>query len=121
MNDMPDPDKMIEAARLTRAGRLAEATALIRRMLRREISPGVGLADRPLLDAATSTQPRATHALRDLLDRVTRRSGLGLPGLKRPVPLPTPDIVPAGGKFLAATYGNAAGSRTYKLYIPSRY
>ena len=121
MNDMPDPNKMIEAARLTRAGRLAEATALIRRMLRRETSPGVGRADRPLLDAATSAQPRVAHALRDLLDRVTRRPGLGLPGLKRPVPLPTPDIVPAGGKFIAATYGNAAGSRTYKLYIPSRY
>jgi poly(hydroxyalkanoate) depolymerase family esterase len=121
MNDMPDPNKMIEAARLTRAGRLAEATALIRRMLRGETSPGVGLADRPPPDAATSAQPRATHALRSVLDRVTRPSGLRLPGLKRPAPLPTPDIVPAGGKFIEATYRNPAGSRAYKLYIPSRY
>jgi poly(hydroxyalkanoate) depolymerase family esterase len=29
--------------------------------------------------------------------------------------------VPAGGKFIEATYNNPAGTRTYKLYIPSRY
>ena len=29
--------------------------------------------------------------------------------------------MPAGGKFIAATYSNCAGTRTYKLYIPSRY
>jgi poly(hydroxyalkanoate) depolymerase family esterase len=33
----------------------------------------------------------------------------------------TPDIVPEGGKFIEATYRNPAGSRAYKLYIPSRY
>jgi len=32
-----------------------------------------------------------------------------------------PDIVPEGGKFMEATYSNPAGSRAYKLYIPSRY
>jgi poly(3-hydroxybutyrate) depolymerase len=29
--------------------------------------------------------------------------------------------VPEGGKFIEATYANAAGSRDYKLYIPSGY
>ena len=33
----------------------------------------------------------------------------------------TADIVPEGGKFIEAVYTNAAGSRAYKLYIPSRY
>jgi len=33
----------------------------------------------------------------------------------------TPDLVPEGGKFIEAVYTNAAGSRAYKLYIPSRY
>ena len=33
----------------------------------------------------------------------------------------TPDIVPEGGKFIEAAYSNPAGSRAYKLYIPSRY
>ena len=38
-----------------------------------------------------------------------------------PAPLSTPDIVPEGGKFIEAIYANPAGSRAYKLYIPSRY
>jgi hypothetical protein len=33
----------------------------------------------------------------------------------------TPDVVPEGGTFIEATYGNSAGRRTYKLYIPSGY
>jgi len=44
-----------------------------------------------------------------------------LRGLKQPGPVSTPDIVPAGGKFVEATYSNPAGTRAYKLYIPSRY
>ena len=57
--------------------------------------------DRPLLDAATSAQPHMPDALRALLDRVKRRSGLGLPAwAARPVSMP--DIVPDGGKFIEA-------------------
>jgi predicted esterase len=48
-------------------------------------------------------------------------SGLGLHGLVQPTPVPTPDIVPEGGQFIEATYSNPAGTRAYKLYIPSRY
>ena len=42
-----DPSKMVEATRLTRAGRLIEATALLRRMLRAEPLPDmtIGTAD----------------------------------------------------------------------------
>ena len=32
-----------------------------------------------------------------------------------------PDIVPEGAKFIEATYSNTAGSRTYKLFVPSGY
>ena len=39
----------------------------------------------------------------------------------QPAPVSTPDIVPEGGNFIEATYSNPAGSRAYKLYIPSRY
>ena len=38
-----------------------------------------------------------------------------------PAPLSTLDIVPEGGKFIEAIYANPAGSRAYKLYIPSGY
>jgi poly(hydroxyalkanoate) depolymerase family esterase len=150
MNDMLDPKKIIEATRLTRAGRLAEATALLQRMFRGETAPDIGTAagivpagrkppvmnakavidanaatvaatDRPLADAASSAQPNMLRKLSTLLRAGGRGAGLGLHGLRQPAPLSTPDIVPEGGKFIAATYGNAAGSRAYKLYIPSGY
>jgi poly(hydroxyalkanoate) depolymerase family esterase len=146
MNDMPDPTKMIEAARLTRAGRLTEATALLQRMLRGKIAPdeifgaaadiaagrkpqiidvaaASGATDRPrldpLLDKAAFVQP-VLQSLRGLIDRIKHPPGLELPPLQ-PAPVPIPDIVPAGGKFIEATYANAAGRRAYKLYIPSCY
>jgi poly(hydroxyalkanoate) depolymerase family esterase len=146
MSDMLNPNILLEATRLTRTRRLTEATALLQRMLRGEIAPDMtfGTADdmtptgrkppiidaktatieetdRPPLDAGTSAQPHTFRALRALLDRVKRRSGVGLRGLKQRAPVYTPDIVPEGGKFIEATYSNPAGSRAYKLYIPSRY
>ncbi len=73
----------------------------------------------PFLDKAALVQP-VLQSLRGLIDRIKRPAGLELPPLQ-PAPMPLPDIVPAGGKFIEATYANAAGRRTYKLYIPSRY
>jgi poly(hydroxyalkanoate) depolymerase family esterase len=142
MNDMPDPTNMLEAARLTRAGRLTEATALLQRMLQGKIArdeifgaaadiaagrkPQImdvaetsGATDRPLSDRAAFVRP-ALQSLRTLVDRIKHPSGLELSPLQ-PAPVPIPDIVPAGGKFIEATYANPAGTRAYKLYIPSRY
>ena len=145
VNDMLNPNMMLEATSLTRAGRLAEATTLLQRMLRGETAPymsfstfgeitpagrpppiidakteTIGETDRPLFRAATTTKSSRFGVPRALLDRVSRRSGLGFQGLRQPV-ISTPDIVPAGGKFIAATFSNSAGTRAYKLYIPSRY
>ncbi|MGC2076951.1 MAG: PHB depolymerase family esterase [Xanthobacteraceae bacterium] len=142
---MVNPNMMPEATRLTRAGRLTEATALLQRMLRGETTPDVSFGstgdvalagrtpqivdakaetvdamDRPLFGAA-SARPSSLGALRALFDRVRRRSGLAFQGLTPPTPASTLDIVPAGGKFIEATYSNAAGTRSYKLYIPSGY
>jgi poly(hydroxyalkanoate) depolymerase family esterase len=47
-------------------------------------------------------------------------SGLGLRGPIRRAPPSTSDIVPEGTRFIKGTFSNAAGSRTYKLFIPSR-
>ena len=143
---MLNPNMMLEATRLTRAGRLTEATALLQRMLRGETAPDMsfGIAgdvalagrtppiidaksetidetDRPLFGPAASARPNRFGVLRALFDRVRRRPGLGFQGLMPRAPVSTPDIVPAGGKFIEATYSNPAGTRTYKLYIPSRY
>ena len=41
--------------------------------------------------------------------------------LPRRSPPLAPDVVPDGCLFLAASYGNQAGRRAYKLYVPSGY
>ena len=136
-------DIIREATRLTRAGQLVEATVLLQRMLRGERAPNatfrtgrIALTRRepPTIDAkpdtveetntpqpvrATSAQPRM---LRTLLDHTKEgHSRLGLRGVIKRAPPSTPDIVPEGARFIEGIYSNAAGSRGYKLFIPSRY
>ena len=136
-------DIVREATRLTRAGRLVEATALLQRMLRGERAPDaarrtpdrVALTGRepPIIDAkanpvdetdsrrlarATSAQPRM---LRALLDPTKMRSGFGLRDVTKRAPPSTPDIAPEGARFIEGTFSNPAGSRSYRLFIPSRY
>ena len=61
------------------------------------------------------------EALRGFFDRITRTGfQRGLSGLAEPSPADTPDV-PENGQFLAKSYSNEVGSRTYKLYVPSRY
>jgi poly(hydroxyalkanoate) depolymerase family esterase len=138
---MLDQDTIREATRLTRAGQLVEATELLQRMLRGERAPDPTFRtgrsaltgrERSIIDAkphtveatkssasarATSTQP---HILGTLPNRRKGHFGLGLPDAIKRVPSAT-DIVPEGAKFIESTYSNLAGSRAYKLFIPSRY
>jgi poly(hydroxyalkanoate) depolymerase family esterase len=74
----------------------------------------------PSTDTAGKAQP-ISRGLRGLFDRVKRRSGPGLHGLMQPPRLAAQDVVPASGQFIESIYRNAAGSRAYKLYIPSDY
>jgi poly(hydroxyalkanoate) depolymerase family esterase len=145
--DVTSPD-MIEAASLTRAGRLAEATVLLQSLFRsktaanaagRAKAPPTGPSSRPLeVDSGTGeqidsisrapqarrpntsdrfagqprgmTQPPIPHAFHELLEQMKQRS-----------PEHAPARMPNGAQFVAATFSSEAGSRTYKLYIPSRY
>jgi poly(hydroxyalkanoate) depolymerase family esterase len=75
-------DDMAEATRLTRGGRLAEATALIQRALGRRGGP-------------TQAPP--------------------------PPSAPRTDRAGSGTRFLDGSFHNAAGTRAYKLYVPSGY
>ena len=74
--------------------------------------------DSTQLAPATSAQPRI---LRGLLSRTKKDAGLGLRGTIKRVPLSTRDIVPEGARFIERTYSNPAGSRTYRVFIPTGY
>jgi poly(hydroxyalkanoate) depolymerase family esterase len=139
---MLNQDIMREATRLTRAGQLVEATALLQRMLRGENTPEtpsragrIALAGRepPIIDAEAITieetdvpqRARATPAhpriLHEMLDPAKARAKLRLPGVRKRPPPAIRDMVPEGARFIEASYSNAAGSRAYRLFIPSRY
>jgi poly(hydroxyalkanoate) depolymerase family esterase len=69
-----------------------------------------------------ASQLQIPTALRRSLDRLGQLGPVrGLDGLVGPavgrVPVPVPD----GALFEEHNYGNEAGSRAYKLYVPSRY
>ena len=133
MNDM-----MLEATRLTRANQLVEATGLIQRMLRGEADFEISrLVNSPAtidglwetidetkvsnFKTGPSAQGHYFQRLRDPTYRFKFPLRHELRGWSRPAPLSAPDLVPDGGKFIEEIYSNSAGSRAYKLYIPSGY
>lgn len=149
------PD-LIEATRLTRAGQLSEATALLQQLLRsgpaarpdaRPFGPGAEFRssgeprttdvtpDRvePPRSRPSAAPEHASHtapggsgagfarahlpqAVRDLIGKLGR--GMHLRGRADPA---TADVLPQGGRFLTGAYSGEAGTRTYKLYVPSSY
>lgn len=145
MNDGLHPD-MREASRLTRAGRLTEATALLQRLIRsRDVSNGRGPAAVDLVsetiettgpglsseigqhigaDAHSRAKGKARaympEAFRRLLDGSTL-TGLEPAGRLAEPPPADPFDASETGQFLAKSFSSAAGSRSYKLYVPSHY
>jgi poly(hydroxyalkanoate) depolymerase family esterase len=62
------------------------------------------------------------EALRTFLEQIKLGGAeLGLDGLAKPFSVPAPDVMPDGGQFVTGSYSNQAGSRDYKLYVPSGY
>ncbi len=140
-----------EASRLTRAGRLTEATALLQRVLHsgRDLYSGSGNEDAPptidlVPDTVEVTTPGPSlrsgqefgagarsgaerrvwdrpEALRRFFDRITRTGSQRGSGGTAEPPAADTPDAPEGGKFLAKSYSNEAGNRAYKLYVPSRY
>lgn len=128
---------MAEATRLTRDGRLAEATALIQRSLAGGTSaPAAQPADPAALrlEGPAGASGLEAHAaliperLRDGIDQMMKslrtltpslRDFVGdlpghLPGGSRP-----DDLAPEDGQFVERSFSNAAGARDYKLFVPS--
>ncbi len=110
MNFQLPPD-MAEATRLTRAGKLTEATNLLQRMLHGGASPDPAPERGPTPD---SMPPKARTGLGETLRRLIAKTKM--PG----GPAPTPAPVPEGAIFATATFASAAGSRDYKLYTPAK-
>jgi poly(hydroxyalkanoate) depolymerase family esterase len=141
---MRNHDTVREATRLTRAGQLIEATALLQRMLRGESTPessstphhvAPARLEQPTIELeANVVEERESPQNTQSSSVAPRRksvapfdgtedffSGLRLRGSVRHAPPSAQDIAPKGGRFIEGTFSNAAGSRTYKLFIPSRY
>ena len=91
------PLDLLEATQLTRAGRLVEATAAIQRLLGQQ-----GMRE-PVNDPASGRIIDAEFSRVDEA-RDEEREHDGQPG-----------------QFISASFRNQAGTRPYKLYIPTRY
>jgi poly(hydroxyalkanoate) depolymerase family esterase len=138
------PIGLIEATQLTRAGRLLEATALIQRILR-ESSPSAEGADRHASDVDGCVSKEdidvefseiAEPSNRGLIplqsatgDDISQRSGLSsfARGWRdrdsvTAVPRRSTTVVDGQpGQFVIGSSSNQAGTRPYKLYIPTSY
>lgn len=101
---------LAEATRLTGLGRLEEATALIQRSL-----SGKGGLPRQ------GAEPSPGLRVREVVETVVRGIGPVLKGLGHPLRAPAPeaDGEATPGSFVGRSLSVAAGSRDYKLFIPS--
>jgi poly(hydroxyalkanoate) depolymerase family esterase len=124
---------MSKATELTRAGRLDEATTLIKSLMRPASAPtdrgAVGdVLDGTLVrldDAASEAAPAASPATatapgtRSRLGATLRRIAAG--GMPRPgVVVPGRMDLPDGAQFLSLTHRTGQADRDYRLYVPAQ-
>src|SRR3954467_14481986 len=137
---------MLEVTRLTRDGRLDEAMAILRgaipgtpssnsgeKMQPASKGPTIEMVAPSSLTGESWTFPKwgdadrlsnlgRPNALGDIGKRWPQLGlGRGLEGLTRPSVDRAPIVLPDGAQFGEHVFTNQAGSRAYKLYVPSGY
>jgi poly(hydroxyalkanoate) depolymerase family esterase len=137
---------MSEVTRLTRDGRLAEAMSILRGAIPgfhssdlggdkhlESKAPTIDMVPPSLLNGKSWTSPQSGDADRlsdsgwpNALGGIGKRwpqlgLGRGLEGLARPSVNRVPIVLPDGAQFGEHVFANQAGSRGYKLYVPSGY
>ncbi len=116
---------MMEATRLTRAGRLSEAAALIQRSLRAGAghAPMPTAVDADVIDVdfteVPSARPDGTGTRWRSADWVRARPEVARRSTDDADVGPRPASARAPGQFVAGSYSNQAGTRAYKLYVPT--
>lgn len=115
---------MAEATRLTRQGRLVEATALIQQTLAGPAVTRQAPAAPPAGEETGSTPGRRQGTqLRQIHPGwITRRRAApsrGTQGLRQTHRPAVPAVERPAGRFDAFSYSNAAGTRAYRLYVPA--
>jgi poly(hydroxyalkanoate) depolymerase family esterase len=143
--------EMLEATRLTREGRLDQATSLLQRALRGrtgsdapdDMASKTGQTGDPARGPEAFDQASSTGSARSPIDGGSQRHALGPPRTQPRAPAgiqgllgrigsglgplvgrskpPRRTIVPSNGHFVAGSYANHAGVLGYKLYVPSSY
>jgi poly(hydroxyalkanoate) depolymerase family esterase len=111
-----DIRKLHEATRLTRAGRLNDALALLQ-----AATMGVPVDQRTspeIIDGKIVPKQEAppTHSV--VLPSLPRFEGVKLPAIRRHA-FEAADIAPQRGRYISGSFSNSEGLRSYKLYIPS--
>lgn len=117
-----DRARMLEATRLTRAGRLGEAMSVLQGALpgspdTASSAPSSPVATVPppaeLLGRASALTAHPMQALQP----ADWQSALAI-GHRQ---IRQEDIAPSAGRYVSGTFATAGGSRAYKLYIPSAH
>lgn len=123
---------MTKATELTKAGKLAEATALIQSLLTNKVADTAVLSDASVIDgvytrlddtdegapAVAEHEPAQRHTARASLGATLRKIAAGgMPGHARLNPAPAP--LPGGAQFITLAHSNSPDQRTYKLYVPA--